>query len=84
MNIIHEQLDLLLVRSKYKGTLKKLQLKQFYGGCLPLSMTTNIQKVWGPWMGTEAVVLPKLLVQCSGDLIEMHCHKIAFFAISSR
>ena len=46
-----------IVRSKYKGTLKKLQLKQFYGGCLPLSMTTNIQKVWGPRMRTGAVVL---------------------------
>ncbi len=32
----------LLVWSKYKGTLKKLQLKQFYGGCLPLRI--NIRR----------------------------------------
>ncbi len=45
------------------------------------SMAINIQQVWGPIGCRDALELPKLLVQCSRDLIEMHCHKIAFHLI---
>ncbi len=49
--------------------------------CILLSEVPNLYKV--P-RSREPSELPKLLVQCSGEVIEMHYHKIAFVAICTR